>query len=1135
MLVLASVTRRSYRRFGALTLAFVLACGVVTLAETTTTPYTSGELVGTKTVDVSSSGGSTTTTTTIDASGSLAGVRTVTHRVETATKDKNGAITKQSRKADTTMSKAGKQISNAKSTWSEESNSDGGTTQKWTENTVDNETGETRDVVGTRDGFGPGSATSGEITTTIHKPGEAARVRKQRIVDGVWQSVSAALPAPRPIDAQPGSGEAGEFVVAPDAAGPSSSIVATFEDPQQGGASAELIVQVDDSKGHSKFFRAVTDIEHQVLLPRFADAVRLTLFKSFTKDGKPDAAAVHCEITSNALVRGTDAVPKAPPNGLAIVRASTSYERGGSSQGLVSLQTRGVDPAKSRILMDRSADKIRTLASSDVNVKAQIANDAPLGAHTFSVRSGNSESNAVPADLIALRPDPVRPAKPGQVDTVIVHVDGLPPNHPATMSFEIGGAATLVEGGATATVPVKNGVAQVHIRAERPGQFNLRFKLLVDIPDQPTVEPSEEPTKRPVEIPTPLLHRPDEVPCEVRITDGWFEPSQGAWQDDNVFEDHPTKQLTRLDDDGPPTYQAELDMISFRDTRLFGAHHYERHGVKVMAGNRGIIHMAGTTTCSDPPVPVRMKFTLERGAPSPRVLHVSEVVTQIRLTGHRVPSVGWTADLRSDDGIPPYPKPPFRIAAFGGYLVRDELIKPDGSSTGLAMTVAGNVHGIATLKVGFGTLLITQRDAAADANLKGLSATLGRDAALYIQDYYPLPPNSFTSGTIDDAIDLVGSDATRKVFDPGPGPTFSPEDQARLDGYVKQDAVKLELIRQGAALARLGGYQRLVLSVHQADMDFFVQSAAGYAIDKKVVLVLDKEDILSVAHELAHTYTYVWSGQQMKAQCSYPGDYHNIFDRLAYGVRLDKGGKPDQPVLQERMYSFMGPDVPPNEQWIDQCTFWHLADVLRVTPDPRVLLVRGAALRRAGHTNGLMWPSYSLDGTIDLSVHAAAKGEDWSIVLRNAAGREIAAYPFAIPWNDENGRAQNVVGFSYQVPLPPDLSVIELRGPQGVLVRKPLQSAAPAVHITSPANGAMVAGKSVRVTWSIVSPEKNAVSSVLYSSDGGSTYNPRLFEKNVTTFDVRLNPRATKHRIKVIVSDGTQSAEAFVDLRSTKQ
>jgi len=302
-----------------------------------------------------------------------------------------------------------------------------------------------------------------------------------------------------------GDGSTGEVAYVPDTAGPSSAILATYDDSTQSSARKQLFVEIDDTHGHALFFRAQTDTAHRLLFAPVNGAARVTLFKSFTRDRKPDAAAVQCEIGSREPVATTPAVANVPRTGPAIVEAATSYERGGISQGLVNLQTRDLDPSRARLLVDDSAQLVTTLAASDINLKGRLADDIKLGSHVFSVRSGSSTTNRIRADVVALRADPVAPAQPGALETLTVHVNGLPADHTATLSFSAGGAVQLASGDPTTTVSVHDGVAQIAIRAVHPGSASIGYQLNVTLPQivEVTPPPTPSPTPSPSPSPTP--------------------------------------------------------------------------------------------------------------------------------------------------------------------------------------------------------------------------------------------------------------------------------------------------------------------------------------------------------------------------------------------------------------------------------------------------------------------------------------------------------------------------------------------------------------------------------------------------------------------------------------------------------
>lgn len=132
--------------------------------------------------------------------------------------------------------------------------------------------------------------------------------------------------------------------------------------------------------------------------------------------------------------------------------------------------------------MDGSNANVETVAASNMETKGQLADGTSLGRHTFAVRSDKTVSNTMPADVVALRADPIGVAETGAVQTVTVHVDGLPASDSGTMYFQVGGAAQLLDGGSTTSVPVTNGIAQVQIRGIHAGAALVRFKLHAQIP-----------------------------------------------------------------------------------------------------------------------------------------------------------------------------------------------------------------------------------------------------------------------------------------------------------------------------------------------------------------------------------------------------------------------------------------------------------------------------------------------------------------------------------------------------------------------------------------------------------------------------------------------------------------------------
>jgi len=135
-----------------------------------------------------------------------------------------------------------------------------------------------------------------------------------------------------------------------------------------------------------------------------------------------------------------------------------------------------------RRAVDGKPQGVRLLGASDQSLSARCDDNIALGRHTMSIESGGQQSNKFQADIVTVQADPIPPTAPGALNTVRVHVRGLPPGERATMFFQVGGAATLANGGATTSVPVNNGLAEVQIRGVHTGEVSVRFELQVALP-----------------------------------------------------------------------------------------------------------------------------------------------------------------------------------------------------------------------------------------------------------------------------------------------------------------------------------------------------------------------------------------------------------------------------------------------------------------------------------------------------------------------------------------------------------------------------------------------------------------------------------------------------------------------------
>ncbi len=291
----------------------------------------------------------------------------------------------------------------------------------------------------------------------------------------------------QPVQAAPGdgSGTAEDGDILPPIAGTHAiQITGTVLAPDEQPGPKAFFVGTVDSSGHESFFKSVTDRLGHFRIPQLAGAfTSLFVFRHFDKHGRPDPGG-RCDITDKPIhVPDTQMLAHVPSSGPAVLEANSSYDVGAQGQGYVELQTRGTNPANAKILLDGSDKNVDTEAASDRSVVGKIRDDATLGSKAVGVKTDGRLTNTFSALVVRQRFDPLPPLKSGSVVSVTMHIDGLRPQDTAVVIFTVGGAATLADGGATATVPVKDGVVTVRIRGVHAGTLNIRTDLEVTSPD----------------------------------------------------------------------------------------------------------------------------------------------------------------------------------------------------------------------------------------------------------------------------------------------------------------------------------------------------------------------------------------------------------------------------------------------------------------------------------------------------------------------------------------------------------------------------------------------------------------------------------------------------------------------------
>jgi hypothetical protein len=615
--------------------------------------------------------------------------------------------------------------------------------------------------------------------------------------------------------------------------------------------------------------------------------------------------------------------------------------------------------------------------------------------------------------------------------------------------------------------------------------------------------------------------------CAAEVVDGWFEPTQGVYQDDPDLSDRSGKQLTRIPGTAMPTYDAELGMITSRDTALTGVDHYRENGKLVQipaALRRDFIVMKIRTNCTAR-VPVRFRFTAAGGGVKPNPIALSEVVDRIPLEppARHLPKKDWpvyTVRLNAKLGIPL--ATPFSFTQPGTYRLWADLVQQNGMP--FSPRLAVEVEGRSANRAGFSALVVPvflhTATEAQQTNAERAAERIARETRMHLPDYFPLPNRDSIRVMIASPEDFSRNEIMRlKVGSHG----------ERIEMSMA-DTLAMEAIHLNAG--------RVVEVMRPDDMQQLFDAAA-YAETSKVIAVTTGTDHWTVAHELAHTVNYLWSEKEMVAQCG--KDYHNeagetphwkfAKDRAnaqaadeegpANGLQITWLGKNDR-VAHDRAVPIMGLDNP--NIWIDQCTYAHLYAGLANRLDPRITFVRGFLYKTKTGYGGSFQPFYDAEGAVTL--HPGMQG-DFALVVRAHGGAELARYRFTPEWRREDEKHSNkLTSFDYTIPeLPKQAASVELVAPNGTIAKISVSPTQPHVKFM---HSTIESGKAI-LRWSGMGTAPLRYS--LYATDdGGTHWTSVLRESSITTAALRTQPRR-HYLVRLFATDGTRSTMSDLRLR----
>jgi hypothetical protein len=430
-------------------------------------------------------------------------------------------------------------------------------------------------------------------------------------------------------------------------------------------------------------------------------------------------------------------------------------------------------------------------------------------------------------------------------------------------------------------------------------------------PSAPPPSPEPSPTESPTPEPSPSPSPSPTPPCDYRIVDGWFEPTQGVWQDDVHFEDAaPPKlnpQLIRLGPkDSPPRYTAELPMVAGRHSVLAGVHHYYQPWPDIhVVDSRQKILMKIRTNCTKK-VGVKMRFTLSQGEAS-SVVYESGDLGQVELDPPRKNDYSDViVTLGASLGVPP-PATTFTFAA-EAYTIVDELLRLDGTPTGMTIEVSGTAKTTRAPRTRFIPLVLGSGDDL--STLKKHVASLATKSAAAIPDYFPVVPGGFST-VVDAPLDLKAL-AREHTDDP-------------LSAVLG----RLRTINAAPSTDRI---LAVVGPKDYALLGYDISKSPATTYAGNVIVMADPagatDSALRVAHEYAHTIpAAIWSSDGMLAECGH--DYHNKEYKKgagwADGLRIDLDSRATMSRVPIKDWSqIMGGVKEP--KWITQCTYRHLLE-----------------------------------------------------------------------------------------------------------------------------------------------------------------------------------------------------------------
>lgn len=230
-------------------------------------------------------------------------------------------------------------------------------------------------------------------------------------------------------------------------------------------------------------------------------------------------------------------------------------------------------------------------------------------------------------------------------------------------------------------------------------------------------------------------------------------------------------------------------------------------------------------------------------------------------------------------------------------------------------------------------------------------------------------------------------------------------------------------------------------------------------------------------------------------------------------------------------------------QWISDFTYEGLMSFYQsnpVRPDTlqRQLAAQAERLLVTGMINPFsntveLQPLYVIPNAGDIEPRVPG---NYSIVLRNSTGAELARYPFT-PDLVEGGSLQQTLATTREVellaitelvPFVAGTAQVDIEGPGNALLKRiSAGTGQPSVAITAPNGGETLGGPTVTVTWSASDPDGDPLRfNVQYSPDNGASW--EMLAQNISGNSITLDSSnivaGPQSLFRVWVTDGINTA-----------